>query len=32
MFRADLQKSLGQYLAHRVSYEMSERQAIRRPS
>jgi predicted DNA-binding transcriptional regulator YafY len=32
MVRVDLQKSLGQYAAHRVSYEMRETQAIRRMS
>jgi predicted DNA-binding transcriptional regulator YafY len=32
MIRADLQKSLGQYSAHQVPYEISETQAIRRMS
>ncbi len=32
MVRADLQKSLGQYSANRVHYEISETQAIRRMS
>ena len=32
MVRADLQKSLGQYSANRVYYEISETQAIRRMS
>jgi predicted DNA-binding transcriptional regulator YafY len=32
MICVDLQKSLGQYAAHRVSYEMRETQAIRRMS
>jgi predicted DNA-binding transcriptional regulator YafY len=32
MIRADLQKSLGQYSAHRAPYEIGETQAIRRMS
>jgi predicted DNA-binding transcriptional regulator YafY len=32
MVRADLQKSLGQYSADRISYEMGEAQAVRRMS
>jgi len=32
MVRADLEKSLAQYSAHPISYEIGERQAIRRMS
>ncbi len=32
MVCVDLQKSMGQYAAHRVSYQMSERQTFRRMS